>query len=54
MLLIMIGVTMTMRKLSSQFVQVEITLALALVLIGEISAGYNHGRGSHVAPKLAI
>jgi hypothetical protein len=47
----MIGVTMTMRKLKSQFVHVEIALAFALVLIGEISAGYSQGNGSQVAPK---
>ena len=42
---------MTMRKLKSQFVHVEIALAFALVLIGEISAGYSQGKGSQVAPK---
>jgi hypothetical protein len=47
----MMGVTMTMRKLKSQFVHVEIALAFALVLIGEISAGYSQGKGSQVAPK---
>jgi hypothetical protein len=50
----MMGVTMTMRKLKSQFVHVEIALAFALVLIGEISAGYSQGKGSQVAPKDAM
>lgn len=45
---------MTMRKLKSQFEQVENALALARVLTGEISAGYNQGKGSHVAPKAAM
>jgi hypothetical protein len=35
----MIGVTMAMRNLKSQLVQVEMALAFACVLIGEISAG---------------
>lgn len=41
-------------QLKSQFVQVEVALALARVLIGLISAGYNHGSGSQVAPKEAM
>jgi peptidoglycan/LPS O-acetylase OafA/YrhL len=38
----------------SQLEHVEIAFALALVLRGLISAGYNQGSGSHVAPKKAI
>ena len=45
---------MTIKKLNNQLVQVDSAFALARVLIGEISAGYNQGKGSHVAPKLAI
>lgn len=41
-------------QLKSQFVQVETALALARVLMGLISAGYNHGSGSQVAPNEAI
>jgi hypothetical protein len=41
MLEIMIGVTITIKKLKSQFEQVESALALARVLIGLISAGYS-------------
>lgn len=39
MLAIMMGVTMTMRKLNSQFVHVDTALALARVLMGFTSAG---------------
>lgn len=48
------GVTITIRKLNSQLLHVDTALALARVLIGLTSAGYNQGRGSHVAPKDAI
>lgn len=48
------GTHMTIRKLNSQLLHVDTAFALARVLIGLTSAGYSHGRGSQVAPKLAI
>jgi hypothetical protein len=45
--------TYTIKKLNSQFEQVLTALALALVLKGLISAGYNQGSGNQVAPKKA-
>ncbi|KAI6752019.1 hypothetical protein HG531_006715 [Fusarium graminearum] len=45
---------MTMTKLNSQLVQVDVALALPRVLRGLISAGYNQGRGNQVAPNEAM
>jgi len=48
------GVIITMKKFQHQLDTVDKALALARVLRGLISAGYNQGRGSHVAPKKAM
>ena len=44
----------TLTKFQSQLEMVEVALAFARVLMGLISAGYNQGRGSQVAPKKAM
>jgi hypothetical protein len=52
--LYLFDVNMNLEAYQSQFEQVETAFALARVLSGLISAGYNQGSGSHVAPKKAM